>query len=187
MYVRHSENVLNTHAEVCFQYMHISMGPQYLFWTSHVRLIYVLCPGRFDSDSKSEVFVRTAVLKIQTILRGISTVKFLTENADYPTIIYWSWISTQNVTRNFWNYSFCFSYFQALLYPNFTTELFLLSAYKKVFLPGMFYKGRVCVRYEYKKKNFSKFRAVRKRTSPPSKNISKMAFCARTASKKHPK
>ena len=49
-----------------------------------------MCSERlmYDSDSKSEVFVRIAVLKIQIILRSISTVKFFTENADYPTFIY---------------------------------------------------------------------------------------------------
>ena len=44
--------------------------------------------GRFDSDSKSEVLVRIAVLKIQTILRSMSTVKSFTENADYLTFFY---------------------------------------------------------------------------------------------------
>ena len=43
---------------------------------------------RFDSDSKSEVFVRIAVLKIETFLRNMSTVKFFTESADYLTFIY---------------------------------------------------------------------------------------------------
>ena len=40
--------------------------------------------GRFDSDFKSEEIVGIAVLKIETILRNMSTVKFFTENADYP-------------------------------------------------------------------------------------------------------
>ena len=44
--------------------------------------------GRFDSESKSEVLVRIAVLKIQTVLRSMSTVKSFTENADYPTFFY---------------------------------------------------------------------------------------------------
>ena len=44
--------------------------------------------GRFDFDSKSEVLVRIAVLKIQTILRSIITVKSFTKNADYPTFFY---------------------------------------------------------------------------------------------------
>ena len=38
--------------------------------------------GRFESDSKSEVFVRIAVLEIPAILRSMSTVRFFTENAD---------------------------------------------------------------------------------------------------------
>ena len=44
--------------------------------------------GRFDSDFKSEVLVRIAVLKIQTILRSMSTIKSFTENAGYSTFFY---------------------------------------------------------------------------------------------------
>ena len=44
--------------------------------------------GKFDSESKSEVLVRIAVPKIQTVLRSMSTVKSFTENADYPTFFY---------------------------------------------------------------------------------------------------
>ena len=46
------------------------------------RLMYVQFTfrawGKFDSDSKNEVLVRIAVLRIQAILRSMSTVKFCT-------------------------------------------------------------------------------------------------------------
>ena len=44
--------------------------------------------GRFGSDSKSEVFVRISVLKIQAILWSMSSMKFFTENADYLSFVY---------------------------------------------------------------------------------------------------
>ena len=57
------------------------------------RLMYVqftFCGwGKFYSDSKSEVFVRIAIQRIQAILGSMSTVKFCTYIVDYPAFIYW--------------------------------------------------------------------------------------------------
>ena len=56
------------------------------------RLMYVRFTfcfwGKFDSESKSKAFVRIVVLRIQAILASMCTLKFFTENADYPTFIY---------------------------------------------------------------------------------------------------
>ena len=77
--------------------------------------------ARFDSDSKSEVLVRIAVLKIQTILRGMSTVKSFTENADYPTFF----TEAEQQRRIFLEISeiilFVTVIFRHPLYPNFAT------------------------------------------------------------------
>ena len=53
--------------------MHFHMDPQNVFWMPHVRW------GRFESDSKSEVFVKIAGLEIHSILRSMSTLRFFTE------------------------------------------------------------------------------------------------------------
>ena len=78
--------------------------------------------GRFDSDSKSEVLVRIAVLKIQTILRSMSTVKSLTENEDYPTFFFFE---AELQRRIFLEISEIISFvtviFRHPLYPNFAT------------------------------------------------------------------
>ena len=97
MYVRHSNDVLNTNAEVFFQLscLHFGKGPHYVLWTSSCAFnLRPTSKGRFDPDPKSEVLLKIAVLKIQEILRSISTVKSFTENADNPKLFYWSWTST---------------------------------------------------------------------------------------------
>ena len=54
----------------------------------YVQFTFCVSWGRFNSDFKSEDIVGIAVLKIEKILRSMSTVKFFTENADSPKLIY---------------------------------------------------------------------------------------------------
>ena len=100
----------------------------FLHWSSVCALnisstfnLHSVSRGRFYSYSKSEVFVRIAVLIIQTILRSISTVKSFTENADYQTIF----TEAELQSRIFLEISeiilFVTVTFRHPLYPNFAT------------------------------------------------------------------
>ena len=76
MYVRHSEDVCNTHSKVCFQKLKASWIVS-LRWVQNVSCTFNLrsvSRKTFGSASKSVVFVKRAILKIQKTSQRLFTV-----------------------------------------------------------------------------------------------------------------
>ena len=100
--------------------------------------------GRFESYSKSEVFVKIAVLEIHSILRSMSTLRFFTEMQTSQNLFSEAELQRRmllEISEFFlFQHGVSFSNFRLLLCPNLAPEIFSYLDEKSLFTGNAYEK-----------------------------------------------